>query len=155
MSKLQKGRGEQLQSLSHTTIIGLKPNEETSEVQMAVPSEKHFDKWFTALRNVRSLAMTKNLTTKPWLDSQHIIFHYVYTRDWNCKKAEEQLQSLSHTTTTTTIIDWSQIKQQQQQNFIGIWRHFGKRLIELTSMRPLAVTKKKPWQQNLDQILNI
>jgi hypothetical protein len=44
MSKLQKGRGEQLQSLSHTTIIGLKPNEETSEIQMGVPSEKHFNK---------------------------------------------------------------------------------------------------------------
>jgi hypothetical protein len=44
MSKLQKGRGEQLQSLSHMTIIGLKPNEETSEIQMAVPSGKHFDK---------------------------------------------------------------------------------------------------------------
>ncbi len=54
----------------------------------------------------------------------------------------EQLQISSHTT-TTTLIDWSQIKQQQQQqNFIGIWRHFGKRFVELTSMRSLAVTKK-------------
>ncbi len=89
MSKLQKGRGMQLQSLRHTTIIGLKPNEETSEIRMAVPSEKHFDKWFIALRSMRSLAVTKNLTTKPWLDSQHIVFHYIYTRHWNCKKAEE------------------------------------------------------------------